>query len=77
VNRYPIKKLGKVFGSTLLSIFIARLGAVQTTFAADTSTISPNFLATITNQYWGNPGAMDRQTVIDRTFIPYTGESHP
>lgn len=69
---FSLKKLCCVFSSTLL---IASLHTVKA--AGPSTSASSNFLATATNQNWGDPAVMDRQAIIERTFIPYKGESHP
>jgi hypothetical protein len=76
-HHHPIKTREKGSRATSLVICAALLCTTHLAYGSDKPAGSTNFLASVTNENWGDPDTMDRAAVIERTFIPYKGESHP
>jgi hypothetical protein len=76
VNPHTARSSENIFGFGPFLIFILLLSSTQIGRAGDKSIPSTNFLASVSNENWGDPKTMDREAVIERTFIPYKGESH-
>jgi hypothetical protein len=75
VKHHSIKFARKIFRSGLLLCALGLQPALAGS-AGEKTILPANFLETISNQNWGDPN-MDRQEVIEHTFIPYKGPSHP
>ena len=63
----------------LVSLAAGLLVAAQSLGATDKPTVSDSVDSVITNvtQDWGNLNRLDRQTVSERTLLPFKGVSHP
>jgi hypothetical protein len=74
MNYELIKTLRKVCGLISLT---ALLLAAQSGCTGNKLSASINSLSVFTNQDWGDPNTMGRQAVIERTMLPFSGESRP